>query len=252
MPAVGAVAEVKVNANNFSAEFGRSAGVIVSASTKSGNNTLHGALWEFVRNEKFDANNFFSNAARTPRQPFKQNQFGFTLGGPVVIPKLYNGHNRTFFFVDYEGVRRSTRASSSLRDVPPVAFRSGDFSGYSGRIYDPRARTLGANGLVVSTPLPGNRIPASLLNPGAVATLGLLPLPNVGGPTAPAGHFLVPAGQPFTTAQYELRVDHQFSQNNSMFGRYSRGLQTNVNPGNFPGFIGGGTNHINNTINAIL
>src|SRR5260370_42562211 len=128
MPAVGAVAEVKVNANNFSAEFGRSAGVIVSASTKSGNNTLHGALWEFLRNEKFDANNFFSNAARTMRQPFKQNQFGFTLGGPVVIPKTYNGHNKTFFFMDYEGLRRATAASSSLLDVPPPPFRSTDFS----------------------------------------------------------------------------------------------------------------------------
>ncbi len=104
IPSVDAVAEFKVKTNNYSAEFGRSAGTIVSATTKSGTNQLHGSVWEFVRNEKFDANNFFSNAANTPRQPFKQNQFGFTVGGPVWLPKLYDGHNKTFFFADYEGL----------------------------------------------------------------------------------------------------------------------------------------------------
>ena len=147
MPSVDAVAEFKVKTNNYSAEFGRSSGTIVSATTKSGTNQLHSAIWEFVRNEKFDANNFFSNASGTPRQPFKQNQFGFTLGGPVVVPKLYNGHNKTFFFVDYEGLRRATSASSSLKDIPPEAFRTGDFSSFKPRIYDPRARVAGANGV---------------------------------------------------------------------------------------------------------
>jgi hypothetical protein len=138
IPSVDAVAEFKVKTNNYSAEFGRSAGTIVSATTKSGTNQFHSAIWEFVRNEKFDANNFFSNAAGSPRQPFKQNQFGLTFGGPVVLPKLYNGRNKTFFFVDYEGLRRATSASSSLRDIPPVAFRTGDFSAFKGKIYDPR------------------------------------------------------------------------------------------------------------------
>src|SRR5438067_11050466 len=150
IPSVDAVAEFKVKTNNYSAEFGRSAGTIISATTKSGTNQFHSAIWEFVRNEKFDANNFFSNAARTPRQPFKQNQFGFTLGGPVVIPKLYHGRNKTFFFVDYEGLRRATSASSSLRDIPPVAFRNGDFSSYKPKIYDPLTRTRGSNGLVTA------------------------------------------------------------------------------------------------------
>ncbi len=252
IPSVDAVAEFKVKTNNYSAEFGRSAGTIVSATTKSGTNQFHSAIWEFVRNEKFDANNFFSNAAGSPRQPFKQNQFGFTLGGPVIIPKLYNGRNKTFFFVDYEGLRRATSASSSLRDIPPVAFRTGDFSGFKGKIYDPRSRTRGANGLIVSTQFPNNQIPPSLLNPGAVATLGLLPLPNVGASGAQAGNFLFIASQPFNSDQYDVRVDHQFSEKNTLFGRYSRGQQTNVNPGNFTGFIGGGTNNINNSISSIL
>ena len=102
-PSVDAVAEFKVKTNNYSAEFGRSAGTIVSAITKSGTNQLNGDVWEFVRNNVFDANNFFSNASGKPRQPFKQNQFGFTLGGPIVLPKIYNGHNRTFFLYRLRG-----------------------------------------------------------------------------------------------------------------------------------------------------
>jgi hypothetical protein len=252
IPSVDAVAEFKVKTNNYSAEFGRSAGTIVSATTKSGTNRLHSSIWEFVRNEKFDANNFFSNAAGAPRQPFKQNQFGATLGGPVVIPKIHDGHNKTFFFVDYEGLRRATSASSSLLDVPPPAFRTGDFSAFKPRIYDPRARIRGANGLVTSTPFPNNQIPSAQLNPGAVATLGLIPQPNFGAAGAQASNFLHIASQPFNSDQYDLRLDHQVSQKNSLFGRYSRSLQTNVNPGNFPGFIGGGTNNINNSISTIV
>ncbi len=252
IPSVDAVAEFKVKTNNYSAEFGRSAGTIVSATTKSGTNQVHGSVWEFVRNEKFDANNFFSNASRTPRQPFKQNQFGFTVGGPVVIPRMYDGHNKTFFFVDYEGLRRATSASSILRDVPPEPFRNGDFSSFRPRIYDPRTRALGPNGVVTATPFPNNQIPASLLNAGAVATLHLVPAPNTGAPGAQAANYLFIASQPFDGNQYDIRVDHQVSSKNNLFGRYSRAKQTNVNPGSFPGFIGGGTNNINNSIHAIV
>ncbi|MFN0118917.1 MAG: carboxypeptidase regulatory-like domain-containing protein, partial [Blastocatellia bacterium] len=164
IPSVDAVSEFKVKTNNYSAEFGRSAGTIISATTKSGGNALHGTLWEFLRNEKLDANNFFSNASPQPagqkakRSPFRQNQFGYTVGGPVVIPKLYDGHNRTFFFTDFEGLRRRTSASSSLRDVPTEAFRNGDFSAFNRRIYDPRTRRL-VNGRVVATQFPNNQIP---------------------------------------------------------------------------------------------
>ncbi len=251
-PSVDAVAEFKVKTNNYSAEFGRSAGTIISATTKSGTNQLHSAIWEFLRNEKFDANNFFSNAARTPRQPFKQNQFGFTLGGPIVIPKLYSGRNKTFFFFDYEGLRRATSASSSLRDIPPPAFRTGDFSTYKPKIYDPLSRKAGTNGLVTASPFPNNQIPVSQVNKGALATLALLPQPNAGAAGAQASNYLFVASQPFNSDQYDIRVDHQFSEKNTLFGRYSRSLQTNVNPGNFSGFLGGGTNNLNNSISTIL
>src|SRR5262245_60131281 len=251
IPSVDAVAEFKVKTNNYSAEFGRSAGTIISATTKSGTNQFHSSLWEFVRNEKFDANNFFSNAAKTPRQPFKQNQFGFTVGGPAWIPKLYDGHNKTFFFADYEGLRRRTSASSSLRDVPPLAFRNGDFSAFNRKIYDPRTRRL-ENGRVVATAFPNNIIPASLLNPAAVATLKLLPEPNFGAANAQAANYLFLAAQPFDSDQYDLRIDHQFNAKNTIFGRVSRATQTSVNPGNFTGFIGGGTDNLNNSVHAII
>src|SRR5262245_39561023 len=252
IPSVDAVAEFKVKTNNYSAEFGRSAGTIISATTKSGTNQFHSSLWEFVRNEKFDANNFFSNATKTPRQPFKQNQFGFTFGGPVWIPKVYDGHNNTFFFADYEGLRRRTSASSSLRDVPPLAFRNGDFSAFNRKIYDPRTRRLNANGQVVATAFPNNQIPAALLNSGAVAALKLLPDPNIGAANAQAANYLYIASQPFNSDQYDIRVDHQFSEKNTIFGRVSRAMQTSVNPGNFAGFIGGGTNNLNNSVHVTI
>ena len=251
-PSVDAIVEFKVKTNNYSAEFGRSAGAIVSATTKSGTNTPNGDCWEFLRNDNLDANNFFSNAAGTSRQPYKQNQFGCTFGGPVFIPKLYNGRNKTFFFMDYEGLRRATSASSTIEDIPPDAFRTGNFSAYGNTIYDPAARVLGPNGTVISTPFPNNQIPTARLNSGAAATLALLPQPNFGLPGAQAANFLFLASQPFQSDQFDVRVDHQFSQANTLFGRISRALQTNTSPGSFNGFLGGGSSSNNNSINSTL
>src|SRR3982750_2185565 len=101
VPSVDAVQEFKVKTSTFSAEFGHAAGAVVNAAIKSGSNQFHGTLFEFLRNNVLDANNFFTNAAGQPRAPFHQNQFGFAVGGPVFIPKLYKGRNRTFFFADY-------------------------------------------------------------------------------------------------------------------------------------------------------
>jgi hypothetical protein len=195
-PSVDATAEFKVITNNYSAEFGRSAGTLVSAATKSGTNELHGDVWEFIR-DKLDANNFFSNAARAARQPFRQNQFWFTLGGPVVLPKIYDGHGKAFFFVDYEGLRRATTASSTIENIPSPAFRTGVFSSYAHPIYNPATRQIGPKGLVVSNPFPGNIIPKSQLNADALATLALLPQPNYGSPGAQANDYLNIVSQPF-------------------------------------------------------
>src|ERR1051325_11662945 len=145
VPSVDAVQEFKVKTNNFSAEFGHAAGAVINATIKSGTNQYHGTVFEFLRNNNLDANNFFTNAAGLPRAPFHQNQFGGAIGGPIL-------RNRTFFFADYQGTRQATSAGSSIRDVPPAALRTGDFSTVSTPIYDPRTRQLGPNGVVIATP----------------------------------------------------------------------------------------------------
>jgi hypothetical protein len=251
-PSVDAVAEFKVKTNNYSAEFGRSAGAIISATTRSGGNDLHVSAWEFLRNEKMDANNFFSNAAGGKRQPFKQNQFGFTAGGPVWLPKLYNGKNKTFFFVDYEGLRRRTSANSSTLDIPPLDYRAGDFSRYRATIFDPRARRIGPNGQVISTPFAGNKIPATQIHPGAAAVMGLLPAPNFGAAGADTRNFIRTAPNPYENNQYDIKIDQRLSDKNSLSGRYSRSKANDPNPGNFDGFIGGGGANIRNAINSTI
>ena len=251
-PSVDAVEEFKVKTSSFSAEYGRSAGGIISATTKSGTNTLHGSTWEFLRNEKLDANNFFSNAGGTKRQAFKQNQFGFTLGGPVEIPKVYHGKNKTFFFGDYEGTRRRTSASSNILDIPPPAFRAGDFSAYTPIIYDPRARRIGPAGTVISTPLPGNQIPQSLIHPGAAATLALLPAPNFGGAGAQTRNYLRIAPRPFDNDQFDVKLDQRIGDSDTISGRFSMSNATSPNPGSFDGFIGAGSAAVRNTRSAAL
>ena len=148
-PSVEQVREFKVLSGVFSAEFGRGAGV-VSVSTKSGTNTLHGTAYEFLRNDAFDARNFFvrkivapdGSLIKDPVPPLDRHQFGVAIGGAVVIPGLYDGHSRTFFFADYAGIRE-TRGVTTVNTVPTAATRIGDFSDYRDRngnlipIYDP-------------------------------------------------------------------------------------------------------------------
>jgi hypothetical protein len=161
-PSVDAVQEFKVKTNSFSAEFGHAAGAVISATIKGGSNGYHGTLFEFLRNDKLDANNFFTNAAGLPRAAFRQNQFGGVFGGRII-------RNKTFFFVDYQGTRQRTAAASSVGSVPPAAIRNGDLSSLRTPIFDPFARRLAANGNVVSTLFPNAVIPASLINPSSTA-----------------------------------------------------------------------------------
>src|SRR5262249_31003025 len=139
---VDAVQEFKVETNNFSAQYGRAAGGVFNVVTKSGSNEPHFTLYEFLRNDDLNANNFFANQTGQARPAFKFNQFGGSLGGPVVLPKLYNGKNRTFFFVDTELVRWVNGATLN-GTVPTAAQLTGDFSatrnaaGALIQIYDP-------------------------------------------------------------------------------------------------------------------
>jgi hypothetical protein len=129
LPPVDAIEEFKVQTSDFSAEFGRSGAAVLNASIKSGTNSFHGAAWEFFRNDKLDAADFFENAGGVPKGELRQNQFGFTAGGPVIIPKLFNGRNKVFFFGDYEGLRR-VQGTILTGSVPTDAERASGYTNF--------------------------------------------------------------------------------------------------------------------------
>jgi Carboxypeptidase regulatory-like domain len=246
-PSVDAVQEFKVQTNNFSSEFGYSAGTVMNVTMKSGSNSFHGTLFEFLRNNDLDANNFFSNKVGLPRAKFRQNQFGGAGGGPI-LP------NRTFFFIDYEGTRQRTAATDAISDVPPASFRTGDFSAFGSAIYDPRARQIGPAGTVVSTPFPGNIIPASQINPTAAAVMGLVPLPNYGSPSAQSQNFDLQIPHRQNWDKWDTRIDHRVNSKNNLFGRFSFGNQVSPSPGRFgaSNFLSGGSVQLQFSRQAVL
>src|SRR5438093_7204965 len=125
LPPVDAIEEFKVETSGFSAQYGRSGAAVLNATIKSGTNELHGSAWEFFRNDKLDAADFFENAGGIKKGELRQNQFGFTAGGPVAIPHLYNGRNKLFFFGDYEGFRR-VQGTILTGTVPTAAEKNSD------------------------------------------------------------------------------------------------------------------------------
>jgi hypothetical protein len=202
-PSIDAIQEVSIQKTSYAPEFGGKSGAVINVVTRSGSNTLHGSLFEFVRNDVFDAKNFFDSAA-APIPPFRQNQFGGSLGGPVI-------KTRTFFFVSYEGerVRKSLTRTAS---VPTAAMRGGDFSGLP-VIYDPVQVAGGQR-----TPFADNRIPAALLDPVATALLAQTPLPNLPGV---AQNLLSTGLQTTGGNQASARIDHQISQKDTTYFRTS-------------------------------
>ncbi len=182
LPSVDALQEFKVEAGLFDAEYGRAIAQI-NASTKSGTNQFHATVFEFVRNSALDAKNYFDRDDR-PIPPFRRNQYGLTVDGPVVIPKLLNGRNRLFFLFNWEGLREHKSLTSSP-SVPLTAWRTGDFSQLrdaSGNlipIYDPATRVFDAAGNVTQAPtaFPGNLIPANRIDPVSRQLLDFYPLP---------------------------------------------------------------------------
>ena len=163
-----AIAEFKVISNGYSAEYGRTANGIINFTTKSGTNELHGSAFEYFRNDKLNARRFFS----ANRTVVRQNDFGGTVGGPVFIPKVYDGRNKAFFFVSYEKSIQRSGSPSGLTSIPPEALRRGDFSQWkdgSGNlipIYDPDTTRVVGNA-IVRDQFPGNIIPPSRISPVA-------------------------------------------------------------------------------------
>ena len=215
-PAVEAVREFKIQTNLYSADIGRNSGAVVDVITKSGTNQMHGSLFEFLRNSAMDARNFFSPKG-TAFPSFRLNQFGGSFGGPVLLPKLYNGKDKTFFFVDYEGYRRDSQ-SISLGNIPTVLMRKGDFS-EAAAIFDPlttRANPSGAG--FIRTQFPGNQIPANRFDSKTGILINAYPAPTR---STRLNNYLANLIQHQNWNQGDIRVDHQASQKDSFFARYS-------------------------------
>ncbi len=177
-----AIAEFRVISNSFSAEYGRLANGVMSYVSKSGTNQLHGAAFEYFRNTDLNARQFFS----ATRNIVKENNFGGTIGGPVYIPKLYDGRNKAFFFFSYEKALETTGSPSGFTSVPSAAMRNGDFSNFTDAkgnvipIYDP-ATTQVVNGQIVRQLFPGNMIPANRISNIASTVLKYVPEPTLSG-----------------------------------------------------------------------
>jgi hypothetical protein len=223
VPSIDAIQEFKVQTANYSAEYGRGSGAIVNVAIKSGTNEFHGSAYEFLRNDKLDARNTFA----LTKNPLRQNQFGAAFGGPVWLPKLYNGRNRTFFFFDWEGQRiRSTSTNRFI--VPTLAQRQGSFAGLP-TIYDPQSLDAQGNRL----PFAGNQITTARLNGAALKALSYYPQPNS---SDPAGNYVQTFSSPTNNSQINVRGDQKLSSLDQLFGRYSKTDSDQYSPSiNFAG-----------------
>jgi hypothetical protein len=227
LPSPDAIAEFKVQSNLQPAEFGRGLGGTINISLRSGTNAFHGVLFEFMRNDKLDANNFFNSGRARP--PFQQNQFGAAAGGPIYIPKLYDGRNRTFFFANYQGTR-IRKGLTRIFTVPTPEMRTGDFAGLA-PIYDPDTTRPGADGRSIRDTFPGNRIPSNRFDPVMQRYLALYPLPNRSGV---ANNYILNPKYTDDNDQGDIKLDHVLSETDSFMFRYSRGDRTFIVPLNVP------------------
>ena len=216
-PSVDAIQEFKIQTNT-NAQYGAAAGANINIAIKSGTNNFHGTLYEFLRNDKFDAKLYFAKT----KPAYRQNQFGFTVGGPVLIPKLFNGRNRTFWFFNYEG-NRIRQGNSNFQTIPTPAMLSGDVSktltgAAAPQIYNPYTARL-VNGVVVRDPFPGNIIPSNLIKPYSAAYAQYwFPTSLFPGTTS---NFINSIPTARNDDQVNIRIDQKISEKNNLFGRVS-------------------------------
>jgi hypothetical protein len=203
-PSVDAIEEFKVESANYSAQYGQAAGGVISVAIKSGTNNFHGSAFEFLRNEKLDANDFFANRAGLERGPLRFNQFGGTLGGPV-------WRNRTFFFASFQGTRRHVSRTSVITVPTPEQVR-GNFGNIN--IYDP-ANVVGGN----RQQFLNNVIPEVRMDPVGRKIAALYPAPNQSGLV---NNYASTVPQTEAADQYDFRGDHNFSERDKLFARFSK------------------------------
>jgi hypothetical protein len=225
VPPVDAVQEFKIQTTAFDAQYGKSGGGVINVALKSGGNRLHGALYEFMRRNDLDANSFQNNAQGAPRGGHYLDQYGGEIDGPIRLPKIYNGHDRTFFMFSYEGYREGSPQPLVL-SVPAPEMRTGDFSKLydgSGRlitIYDPQ--TTKTSSPYARTPFANNIIPASRIDPIAAKIATYFPQPNIVSPgfNYTQNNYFAPGG--YSTAidsfyNMVFKIDHNIGQRNHVF-----------------------------------
>lgn len=257
-PSLDAITEFAVDTNGYKAEFGRASGGIISFASKSGTNAYHGTAYEFLRNDALDARGFFQDNGDDPRNPrrtkpvFKQHDFGGSVGGPVRIPWLYNGKDKTFFFTSLEYFRNRIGASPAIFSVPTPEMYNGDFSKLvdgSGKpvlIYDPATTRANPSGSgFIRDPFPNNIIPQNRFSPFAknylTQVFGNLIQPNLGGTPGTFAYvnqnYKTAAGSvlnPWT--KFSIKADHNFNERNKLSFLYNYSYHGVVGgPNGYPG-----------------
>jgi len=238
---VEAIQEVAIQTSNFSAEYGQAGGGYFNYTMKSGTNLLHGSGYDYFVNEVLDAGLPFTDRAATNgaqagqhvRNPLRQNDYGFTLGGPIVLPKIFNGHDRSFFFFSFEQFRQSSTISNTVAISPTAAQRSGNFLAALSptcngpdpagqmvcfnEIFDPASNRV-VNGSVVRTPFPNNTIPATSFDPTALIIQNMIPLPNTSGVV----NYTAPPYSNFRhTTIPSIKIDQTINNKMKLSGYYS-------------------------------
>jgi len=232
-PTVEGTQEIRVQTNTYTAEFGGSGGGVVNIVTKSGTNRYHGAVFEFLRNSKMDANGFFSNARSIPLASFKRNQFGAAFGGPVSIPKIYDGRNKTFVFGSWETLKELGGIPFTT-SVPTARQKAGDYSqtldpqGRPVVIYDPATTTLNAaTGQYTRQPFPGNVIVPGRINPIAAKMMSLFPTPTDSGlPFTQASNFNTTYVRRIADHRLDVRLDQNLGDKHRIYWNYALGRRT--------------------------
>ncbi|MGA2115940.1 MAG: TonB-dependent receptor [Bryobacteraceae bacterium] len=213
-PPIEDIQEVRVMGSDYSAQYGNSAGMVTIVMTKSGTNQLHGTVFEYVRNADTDANTFFNNSAGKIRPPYRRNEFGAAVGGPI-------RKDKTFFFGDYQGIRLAQTATE-VDTVPSLAqqqmVQTGNFSGLSATVYNPYATTTAANGTVSRVPFAGNLIPASMLDPAVHLADQLYPNPTS---LASANNFIYDPVGTKRDDELDARIDQNLGQSDRLFLKFS-------------------------------
>jgi hypothetical protein len=248
-PPPDAIQEFNVQSHITDAQFSISSGANINLVSRSGTNTYHGALWEFLRNDVLDAQTF----PETTRLPYRQNQYGVYLGGPVSVPHVFSGKDNTWFSFYWEGFR-SSQSTTTLSSTLTPSMIAGDFSKvlgaqvgtdslgrpeYANQIYDPlTSRPDPANpGESLRDPFSNNVIPAPRLNPATMAVLRrYYPAPNLNVPDGVLPNYQFPALTTVSSDIFGLRLDHQFSQNDTVFARFNRSNQNKITPQDFASY----------------